>query len=169
MRLSKNFTLNEMIKSTVALRKNIDNTPSQIHVENLRKVVTHILQPIRDRFDKPVLVSSGYRSIALCEAIGSSKFSQHALGQAVDFEIMGVSNLKVAMWISNNCDFDQLILEYWNGEANSGWVHCSYKNSDDNRKEYLIAFRDANGKTAYQKEYSATTGPTTEEVNESLI
>ena len=113
MKLSKNFTLNEMIKSTVALRKNIDNTPSQIHVENLRKVVTHILQPIRDRFDKPVVVSSGYRSIALCEAIGSSKFSQHALGQAVDFEILGVDNYELANWICANLEYDQLILEYY--------------------------------------------------------
>lgn len=127
MKLSKNFTLNEMIKSTVALRKNIDNTPTQIHVENLRKVVSHILQPVRDRFDKPVVVSSGYRSIALCEAIGSSKFSQHALGQAVDFEIMGVDNYELANWICSNLEFDQLILEYYKlGQPNSGWVHCSY-------------------------------------------
>ena len=63
-----------------------------------------------------------------------------------------------------------MILEYHKKEEpNSGWVHCSYKNGDDNRKEYLIAFRDANGKTAYQKEYSAAGGPTPEEVNESLI
>jgi len=64
-----------------------------------------------------------------------------------------------------------LILEYHKKEEpNSGWVHCSYKSGDDNRKEYLIAFRDANGKTAYQKEYSdAAGGPTPEEVNESLI
>ena len=131
MKLSKNFTLNEMIKSTVALRKNIDNTPSQIHVENLRKVVTHILQPIRDRFDKPVVVSSGYRSIALCEAIGSSKFSQHALGQAVDFEIMGVDNYELANWICVNLEYDQLILEYYKlGQPNSGWVHCSYVDSN---------------------------------------
>ena len=127
MKLSKNFTLNEMIKSTVALRKNIDNTPSQIHVENLRKVVTHILQPIRERFDKPVVVSSGYRSIALCEAIGSSKFSQHALGQAVDFEILGVDNYELANWVVANLEYDQLILEYYNlGQPNSGWIHCSY-------------------------------------------
>ena len=115
-------------------------------------------------------MSSGFRSPELCVAIGSSINSQHASGQAADFEIYGLSNKVLADWIHDNLDFDQLILEYHKkDEPNSGWVHCSYKNGDENRKEYLIAFRDANGKTAYQKEYSATTGPTREEVNESLI
>jgi len=137
MKLSENFTLNEMIKSTVALRKNIDNTPTQIHVENLRKVVTYILQPIRIHFGKPVVVSSGYRSIALCEAIGSSKFSQHALGQAVDFEIVDVDNFELANWICSNLEYDQLILEYYKlGQPNSGWVHCSYVDANP-RKEAL--------------------------------
>ena len=77
---------------------------------------------------------------------------------------------ELADYIADNLDFDKLILEYWKPEEpNSGWVHCSYKGADNNRKEYLIAFRDANGKTAYQKEHSATTAATTEEVNESLI
>ena len=115
-------------------------------------------------------MSSGFRSPELCVAIGSSVNSQHASGQAADFEIYGLSNKVLADWIHDNLDYDQLILEYHKkDEPNSGWVHCSYKNGDQNRKEYLIAFRDANGKTAYQKEYSDATGPTTEEVNESLI
>ena len=115
-------------------------------------------------------MSSGFRSPELCVAIGSSVNSQHASGQAADFEIYGLSNKVLADWIHDNLDYDQLILEYHKkDEPNSGWVHCSYKNGDQNRKEYLIAFRDANGKTAYQKEYSDSTGPTQEEVNESLI
>jgi zinc D-Ala-D-Ala carboxypeptidase len=74
------------------------------------------LEPTRAKFDKSIIISSGYRSEELCEAIGSKKTSQHTKGQAVDFQIAGVSNLEVALWISNNCDFDQLILEYWNDE-----------------------------------------------------
>ena len=59
------------------------------------------------------------------------------LGEAADFEIAGVSNLQVALWIQNNCNFDQLILEFWKeGEPNSGWIHCSYKEGS-NRKQVL--------------------------------
>jgi zinc D-Ala-D-Ala carboxypeptidase len=54
----------------------------------------------------------------------------------LDFEIAGVSNLQVAIWIEANCDFDQLILEYWTGEPNSGWIHCSYVEGS-NRKQVL--------------------------------
>ena len=170
MKLSKNFSLAEMIKSQTAERKDINNNPNEDNIENLQRLCEHILQPVRDHYGKVVSVSSGFRSPELCVAIGSSTTSQHASGQAADFEIYGVSNKELADYIADNLDFDQLILEFWKPEEpNSGWVHCSYKGADNNRKEYLIAFRDANGKTAYQKEYSATTGPTTEEVNESLI
>ena len=171
MRLSKNFSLKELIKSETATRKNINNNPNEDNIENLQRLCDHVLQPVRDHFGKVVSVSSGFRSPELCVEIGSSVNSQHASGQAADFEIYGLSNKTLADWIHDNLDFDQLILEYHKKEEpNSGWVHCSYKNGDDNRKEYLIAFRDANGKTAYQKEYSdAAGGPTPEEINESLI
>ena len=170
MQLSNNFSLKEMTASQTADRHGISNNPSEDHMDNLKKLCENVLQKVRDHYGKVVSVSSGFRSPELCVAIGSSVNSQHASGQAADFEIYGLSNKVLADWIHDNLDFDQLILEYHKKEEpNSGWVHCSYKNGDDNRKEYLIAFRDANGKTAYQKEYSATTGPTTEEVNESLI
>ena len=92
MKLSNNFSLNELTRSQTAERKGIDNTPSPEHQENLKLLCTHILQPIRDHFGKVVTVSSGYRSPALCEAIGSKTTSQHAKGQAADFEIFGLSN-----------------------------------------------------------------------------
>ena len=95
-------------------------------------------------------ISSGYRSTELCIAIGSSLESQHAKGQAADFEIFGTPNNEVANWISNNLIYDQLILEFWNSdEPNSGWVHVSYDpDFNQNRKQYLRAYKD-NGKTKY--------------------
>ena len=75
----------------------------------------------------------------MCLAIGSSENSQHTCANgsaAADFEIAGVSNLEVALWIQNHCDFDQLILEYYTGEPSSGWVHVSYKDGS-NRKQVL--------------------------------
>ena len=137
MQLSKHFKLEEFTKSMTATRKGIDNNPGAGDIKNLENVCYEILEPLRAKFEKPIIITSGYRSEELCEAIGSKKTSQHAKGQAVDFEIAGVSNLQVALWINNNCDFDQLILEYWkDGEPNSGWVHCSFKDGS-NRKQVL--------------------------------
>jgi len=138
MQLSKHFKLEEFEKSMTATRKGIENKAGSGEIKNLTDLCYAVLEPVRAKFDKPIMITSGYRSEALCEAIGSKKTSQHTRGEAVDFEIAGVSNLQVALWLSNNCDFDQLILEYWNEEegANSGWVHCSYKEGS-NRKQVL--------------------------------
>ena len=150
MKLSENFSLIELTKSQTAERKGIDNTPSPEHQENLKLLCTHILQPVRDHFERVVSVSSGYRSPELCEAIGSKITSQHAKGQAADFEIYGLSNQELAIWINENLEYDQLILEYWKKEdPNAGWIHCSF---DDrvNRKQYLKAYKE-NGRTKYER------------------
>jgi zinc D-Ala-D-Ala carboxypeptidase len=169
MKLSKNFSLAEMIKSQTAERKDINNNPNEDNIENLQRLCEHVLQPVRDHYGKVVSVSSGFRSPELCVAIGSSTTSQHASGQAADFEIYGVSNKELADYIADNLDFDQLILEFWKPEEpNSGWVHCSYKGADNNRKEYLRAIK-SNGRTSYQKEYSDNKGPTKDDVVESLM
>jgi len=150
MKLSENFSLVELTKSQTAERKGIDNTPSTEHQENLKRLCESILQRVRDHFGRVVSVSSGYRSEELCQAIGSKITSQHAKGQAADFEIFGTPNNEVANWIRNNLIFDQLILEFWNpDEPNSGWVHVSYDpDFNQNRKQYLRAYKD-NGKTKY--------------------
>ena len=149
MNLTKNFSLNELTKSQTAERKGIDNTPSTEHQENLKSLCTAILQPVRDHFGKVVTISSGYRSPELCIAIGSKITSQHAKGQAADFEIFGVSNKELADYINENLEYDQLILEYWNeSDPNSGWVHCSYSEGN-NRNQYLRAYKE-DGKTKYE-------------------
>jgi hypothetical protein len=148
MQLSKSFTLNELTKSQEATRLGIDNTPNEEHVENLKILCEKILQPIRDFYGMPLSVSSGYRSVALCEAVGSSSKSQHTKGQAADFEIFGVANKEVADFIVQNLEYDQCILEFWNeNDPNSGWVHCSYS-VNGNRKQYLKAEK-LNGRIVY--------------------
>ena len=138
MQLSKHFKLEEFEKSSTATRLGIKNKAGSGEIKNLTDLCYAVLEPVRAKFDKPIIVTSGYRSEELCVAIKSSKTSQHTKGQAVDFEIAGVSNLQLAIWIENNCDFDQLILEFWKEEegANSGWVHCSF-NEGSNRKQVL--------------------------------
>ena len=150
MNLTENFSLVELTKSQTAERKGIDNTPSTEHQGNLKSLCESILQPIRDHFNRVVSVSSGYRSVDLCVAIGSKTTSQHAKGEAADFEIFGLSNKELADYINKNLDYDQLILEYWKeSDPNSGWVHCSYSEGN-NRRQYLKAYKDENNKTKYE-------------------
>jgi len=153
MKLTENFSLEELTKSQTAVRKGIDNTPGPEHQDNLKSLCEMILQPIRDHFNSVVTISSGYRSPELCTAIGSKITSQHAKGQAADFEIFGKSNKVLADWIDQNLEYDQLILEYWKeSDPNSGWIHCSFVTPNDfgqNRRQYLKAYKDENNKTKY--------------------
>ena len=83
-----------------------------------------IVKTVRDHFGKVVRINSGYRSVKLCLAVGSSAKSQHAKGEAADFEINGISNHDLAKWVYNNLNYDQLILEFYDpkGDPNSGAV-----------------------------------------------
>jgi zinc D-Ala-D-Ala carboxypeptidase len=137
MRLSDHFTLSEFTKSQTADRHGIDNTPDDAQTERLKILCENVLEPVRVHFGKSFTPSSGFRSEELCLKIGSKTTSQHAKGEAVDFEIPGVDNKELAYWISDNLDFDQLILEYYKpGIPDSGWVHVSYK-GEGNRNEVL--------------------------------
>lgn len=137
MKLSKYFTLSEMIKSQAAIRKGIDNMPSPDETEALKALCENVLDYIRVRYNKPVMVNSGFRSKKVNTLIGGSKNSQHTKGEAADIEIPGVDNLELAYWIVDNLDFDQLISEFYEpGDPQSGWVHISW-NRNGNRKQVL--------------------------------
>lgn len=146
MNLTENFTLEEMYKSTTAIRLGIDNTPSDIVIKNLLQLCKKVLQPLRDHMDESIRVSSGYRSPELNKKIGGSKSSQHCLGQAADISC-GERTAELYHYIKNNLIFDQLIWEFGNDD-NPDWVHVSYSTTR-NRKECLRAYK-VNGKTVYQ-------------------
>jgi hypothetical protein len=150
MQLSEHFNLREFTRSETAMRKGIDNTPGPVHAKNLQKVCEKILEPVRNNFGRPVRVNSGYRGPALNKAVGGSSKSQHCNGEAVDFEIDGLPNPELAKWVSDNCEFDQIILEFYNPKEgpNSGWVHASYCEGN-NRRQILTAVQE-NGKTVYK-------------------
>lgn len=141
MNLTRNFSLQELIKSDTAIRKGIDNNPNADQVEKLKRLCENILQPVRDHFGR-VKVTSGFRSPELCVAIGSSVNSQHAKAEAADFEVIGVDNAEVADWVYTNCRPDQLILEFYTpGEPQSGWIHASWVEFNP-RVQYLRAYRE---------------------------
>ena len=149
MKLSKNFSLKEMTKSQTALRRGIDNEPGDEQEANLQQLCEQVLQKVRDHFGKPVTVNSGYRSPELNKAIGGSTTSDHCKGMAADIEIPGISNYEIADWIKENCEFRQLILEFYTpGVPDSGWVHVSY-NYEENEKKVMTALKE-NGRTVYK-------------------
>ena len=139
MQLSDHFTLSELTKSSTAERRGIDNEPGPSEIENLILVCDQILEPVRNHYGIPFAPNSGFRGLELNQAIGSSDTSQHVKGEAVDFEVPGIPNKDVALWVMENCEFDQLILEFYKeGIPDSGWVHCSYTLDRDNRKSARV-------------------------------
>ena len=151
MKLSNNLSVAEVIKSTTAKRCGISNEPTVEHLENLKAIALNIFQPTRDYFNKPICVTSGYRSEALNERIGGSKTSQHSKGQALDLDAQafgGLTNNQLFNYISEHTDFDQLIWEFGN-EEEPDWVHVSYVSYRKNRGERLIAYKKE-GKTKYK-------------------
>ena len=121
-KVSPNFTMAELVRSRTAAKRGWSNWPPVTQQLALTTLAQNILQPVRNHFGKPVVVTSGYRSLRLNRAIGGSRSSQHCLGQAADFTVAGLSNIMVARWIEKNLPYDQLIYEF--GE--DGWLHCSF-------------------------------------------
>ena len=130
----KYFTLNELIKSDAARRSKINNTPNKQEENNLIALVENILDPLREAYGKPIIVTSGFRCERLNKLVNGSKTSQHRTGQAVDIRTVEDTveeNKKLFDLIQElNLPFDQLIDEY-----NFDWVHVSY--SPRNRRQIL--------------------------------
>ena len=147
MILSKNFSLSEFTKSVSAIRGGIDNEPTKEHIRNIQLLVKFVLQPLREGLNKPIRITSGYRSESLNKLIKGSKRSQHCKGQATDiqFKVDGVMDNKI-IWnkvIELGLPFDQMINEF-----NYSWIHISY-NHEYNRKSLLEAYKES-GKTKYK-------------------
>ena len=124
MRLSKNFTLEEMYHSDTAIINKINNYPTKEAIKNLGYLTQNLLQPLREKLDKPIYISSGYRSELLNMKVGGVKTSQHKYGQAVDIHVVGMSPLQLFLFIKDSgLDYDQLILEK---TKSTEWVHVSY-------------------------------------------
>jgi len=148
MQLTNNFTLSEMVKSETALRHDMDNTPGEVEIANLKTLCEKVLQPVRDHFQRGVKVNSGFRHPEVNAKVGGSKTSDHCKGQAADIEIPGVANADLAVWVRDNLEYTQLILEFYTpGVPDSGWVHVSYDPA--NLKKQVLTAVKKDGKTVY--------------------
>lgn len=128
----KYFTIKELCKSTTASQKGINNSPNSEVIKNLELLVANVLDPLREKYGKPIRVNGAYRCPELNKAVGGSKTSQHMTGQAADITVGNPdANKKLFnLIIEMNLPFDQLI-----DEKNFRWIHVSY--SDRKRKQIL--------------------------------
>jgi uncharacterized protein YcbK (DUF882 family) len=129
----KYFTMKELAKSSTADKLGIDNTPTPEASVQLSNLVTHVLDPLREMYGKPITVNSGYRCPKLNDAVGGAKNSQHMRGEAADITAGSkMENKRLFELIWDNLPFDQLI-----DESNYSWVHVSYVSTSKNRKQIL--------------------------------
>lgn len=134
----KHFNLEEFTRSATAEKFNIDNTPNEYTVNNLNKLVTNILDPLREAFGSPIKITSGYRSYLLNKMVGGVKNSQHMSGKAADIVPIGKSFDEftnfIKEWLKDK-DFDQCIIE---SSGKSRWIHISYDEGHNRKKIFSI-------------------------------
>lgn len=144
--LSANIWLSELCKSQLAMRMGRVVVPTEQELANLRRLAITVLQPLRDYFGKPLVISSGLRPPWLNQAARGAEDSDHIYGCAADFEILGVANLAVCHAV-RKCELpiDQCILEH----PPDGWVHASIERPGTQPRGAFLTARLLQGKTVY--------------------
>lgn len=139
MNLSKNFTLEELIYSDTANQYNIDNTPSQEIIDNLTRLANEVLQPIRDKYNKPIIISSGYRCEELNAKVGGVSNSAHKYGLAADLDVGGINeNKELFLLIKKMIDNNEIEVDQLINENHYKWCHIGLsKNNNRNQILYL--------------------------------
>ena len=153
MNISPNITLKEATYSDTAIRKGINNLPSDDQLQNMVQLAENIFEPLRKGLgNHTIRISSFFRCEELNSAIGGAKNSQHVLGQAMDIDNANPSNREIFEYIKDNLLFDQLIMEFPDANMHPSWVHVSYTKIN-NRKNILVS-RKINQKTVYENYHS---------------
>lgn len=141
MNITKNFTMEEMLSSYSAKKRGIDNTPIEDHKNNLIKLVTEVLQPIRDAFGEPILVSSGYRCPALNKAVGGVANSDHRYGCAADIKTKSdkpADNKRLFDFICKMAKEGKIKCRQILDEYGYDWIHISINNKYNSKKDNEI-------------------------------
>lgn len=153
MQITKNFHMSELVRSTTAAKRGVNNEPSEQHKKNLIEATKNLFQPTRDALGSPIIVSSGYRSPALNRAVGGSSTSAHSHGFAIDFTCPSYGNTrKIAEFLvkhfkEKGIKYDQIILEF--PDSSGSWVHLGYKNGAGRQRCQVLTAKRINGRTKY--------------------
>lgn len=133
IKLSDNFTLEELTASRTAKAKGIANIPGDEEIHNLEVLVENVLQPLRDIVQEAVKVTSGYRCVELNKAVGGAPNSYHLFGAAADIKPTKNSKYALIDWVNiiyEHLPYNELILENYP----DGWVHVGYLPWRSNKK-----------------------------------
>ena len=145
--ISKYFKLEEFINSQIAIEKHIDNTPNDEIIENLNWLCLKILDPLRAKLNKSIVINSGYRSLALNLAVGGTQnpISQHTKGKAADIIVPGMIAKDLMNFIidETSLPFDQLIFEF------ESWVHITYDKEKQIQREEKLMINHGTGYVPY--------------------
>ena len=138
-KISSNISYKEDTFSQTAKNLNIKNVPTEAHLKNMKLIADKVFQPLREWADHPIRINSMYRTPDLCEAIKSTRTSQHTKGQAIDLcTLWEKTNGELFEYIKENLDFDQMIWEFGN-DVNPKWIHVSFVSKKTNRNRILRA------------------------------
>ncbi len=128
MKITDNFCLKEFEYSKIAEENHIDNKIPETIIPKIKDLCIFLLQPIRNKLNKNIVITSGYRCKALNEEAGGRPNSQHMQGEAADIISKDFGTFELFKFIKDRFEYDQLILEHYNPKIpNSGWVHISFK------------------------------------------
>jgi len=146
-RIGKYISFSEATKSQTAIREGIENFPNDQEFAKMQLLDKMVFTPLREWHGKPIGISSFFRCLELNRAIKSDDNSQHVKGEAMDIDAdiyqNGITNSDIYNYILENLDFDQLIAEGINIDGTFGWVHVSYRNTAENRRQKLrIVFKN---------------------------
>ena len=148
--ISKHISDKEGVYSITATRRDIDNTPGEKELNNMKLLAEEVFEPLRKWVGGPIRINSFYLSPELNTAIGGSSKSQHCKGQAMDIDDTSChkTNAEMFKFIKDELEFDQMIWEFGD-DKNPNWVHVSYVSEDENRNRCLLAYKE-NGKSKYK-------------------
>ena len=136
------FTITELCYSDVAKSKGIDNSPTTEVRANLVTLVNNLLDPLREAWKSPIMVTSGYRCGVLNKAVGGSTTSAHLYGLAVDIvpvngRIKEFKEFCATYFADKKQRFDQVILET---KGTSEWVHIGLSTKDGRKRGQIMSY-----------------------------
>ena len=150
MKLSPNFSLEELTVSDYAARHELDNTPANEHLYNLKRLAA-FLESLRAVLGKPISINSAYRSPQVNAAIKGSKTSQHCHGTAADIRVAGMlPDQVVRRIIASTLPYDQVIREFSDPVRGGGWTHVSIANTVDAKPRKMALIIDKQGTRPYK-------------------
>jgi hypothetical protein len=121
--MTPHFTLAELTHTD---HRQFDNTPDPAALANLQRLA-EFLEVVKTTLGgKPVMITSGFRSKQINDAVGSKDSSQHRTGCAADIRVLGMTpDQVVRALIDAKLPYQQVIKEF------NSWTHVSVPNAPE--------------------------------------